>query len=395
MTTYPLAHLSAQIGLDGISSPTFGDILASLQAQYRTIFGADSYLEADSQDGQWLSILALLIKDVNDMAIAVYQAYSPATAQGNGLDTAIKINGLSRALSSHSTAEALIVGVPGTIITAGFASDGLGTLWKLPDTVVIPDVGQITVTLTANDPGNIVALAGSIINIETAVLGWQSIISTTDATPGLPIETDAILRRRQKVSTSLPAQNVLTGIVGAVANLPGVEQWQVFENFTDITDVKGIPGHSFALVVQGGDDTAIAQAIAVRKTPGAGTYGTTTVIVTDEKGIPTTINFFRPTVARIQVQLMLRAQPGYVSTTGDAIRKMMSDDVSGLGIGEDVNVARLYTPANLAGDPLSLTYKITGLKVTRDSAPFDVLDIPLGFTEVARLAVGDVSLTVT
>lgn len=395
MTTYPLATLSAQIGLDGMSTPTFGDILASLQAQYRTIFGADAYLEPDSQDGQWLGILALIIKDVNDMAVAVYSAYSPSTAQGNGLDTAIKINGLSRALASHSTAEALIVGVPGTILTAAFASDGLGTLWKLPDTVVIPDVGQITVTLIANDPGNIVALAGSINNMETSVLGWQSVLSTSDATPGLPIETDAILRRRQKVSTSLPAQNVLTGIVGAVANLPGVEQWQVFENASDITDVKGIPGHSFALVVQGGDDMAIATAIAVRKTPGAGTFGTTTLIITDEKGIPTTINFFRPTIARIRVQLSLKAQPGYVSTTGDAIKQMMADDVSGLGIGEDINVARLYTPANLAGDPLALTYKITGLMVTRDGAPFNVLDIPLGFTEVASLAVGDVSLAVT
>src|SRR5260363_114935 len=74
--------LSVTIDATGIHAPSYADVLNALKAQYRAIYGPDVYLENDSQDGQWLAVLAKCIHDANSAAISVYHAFSPATAQG-------------------------------------------------------------------------------------------------------------------------------------------------------------------------------------------------------------------------------------------------------------------------------------------------------------------------
>src|SRR5688572_6254967 len=100
----PLATLAATIAADGISAPTYEQILASLQESMRTVFGPDIYIEADSQDGQFLAILAQMIHDGNQADIATFNAFSPTYAQGIGLSSVVKINGIRRRASSFSTA---------------------------------------------------------------------------------------------------------------------------------------------------------------------------------------------------------------------------------------------------------------------------------------------------
>ena len=96
------------IDANGVSAPSFADILSYLQAQYRAIFGDDVYLGNDSQDGQFLGIVAKAIHDSNSALVAAYNSFSPATGQGNGLSNNVKINGLARLVASNSTVEMLL-----------------------------------------------------------------------------------------------------------------------------------------------------------------------------------------------------------------------------------------------------------------------------------------------
>ena len=66
----------ATIDATGIHAPTYNDILEELKENYRTIYGEDTYLEPDSQDGQFVAVLALAISDANAMAVATYNAFS-------------------------------------------------------------------------------------------------------------------------------------------------------------------------------------------------------------------------------------------------------------------------------------------------------------------------------
>src|SRR6185503_10030857 len=96
----------------------------------------------------------------------------------------------------------------------------------------------------------------------------------------------AELRARQVVSTALPSLSVMDGTVGAVANVTGVTRFKGYENDTGSADVNGIPAHSISIVAEGGDSQEIADAIARHKTPGTGTYGTTSVTTYDAQGVP-------------------------------------------------------------------------------------------------------------
>ncbi|MDF3081067.1 baseplate J/gp47 family protein [Burkholderia sola] len=391
-----LTTLAPTIDANGITAPTYADVFAYLQDQYRSIYGADTYLAPDSQDGQMLGVFAKAISDVNSVAIAIYRSFSPATAQGDALSSNVKINGIARKVASYSSADLVLVGQAGKTITNGAAKDANGVQWMLPATVTIPPSGTITVTAACASIGDISARAGTIDQIATPALGWQSVTNPADAAEGAPVEKDPVLRLRQTVSTALPSLTVLDGIIGAVANVPGVTRYVAYENDTSATDTNGIPSHSISLVVEGGDATAIANAIAAKKTPGSGTYGTTAVIVTDIYGRPITIKFFRPLGAPTGATVTIKALSGYTSQTGQQIQQAVSDYINGVQIGgglsRSVEWGDALTAANSVGG--GVTFKLSGLTLTGPrgaGAP----DVALLFNEAASCRPANVTLVVT
>ncbi|WP_334033911.1 baseplate J/gp47 family protein [Burkholderia cepacia] len=391
-----ITTLAPTIDENGITAPTYADVLAFLQDQYRSIYGADTYLEPDSQDGQLLGVFAKAISDVNSVAIAIYRSFSPATAQGDALSSNVKINGIARKIASYSSADLVLIGQAGKTITNGAAKDTNGVQWMLPATVTIPSSGTITVTATCATIGDVSARAGTINQIATPVLGWQSVTNPADAAEGAPVESDAALRQRQTVSTALPSLTVLDGIIGAVANVPGVTRYVAYENDTSSTDANGIPSHSISLVVEGGDATAIANAIAAKKTPGAGTFGTTSIVVADIYGRPITISFFRPTGAPIGATVTIKALGGYTTQAGQQIQQAVSDYINGMQIGGGlsgcVEWGDALTAANSVGG--GVTFKLSGLTLTGPRGA-GTPDVALLFNEAASCTPANVTLVVT
>ncbi len=368
----------------GFHYPDYPTVLTYLKSEYRTIYGADTYLAPDSQDGQWVAIQALAIFDTMQVAAAVYSSFSPLTAQADALSRNVKINGIRRRAATYSTAGLLIIGTAGTVIANGQAEDTLSQKWNLPASVTIPPGGSVTVTATAVDIGAITAAANTINKIATPTLGWQSVDNVAAATVGDPVETDAELRRRQTFSTALPSLTVLDGTIGAVASVPGVTRFRGYENDSDVTDANGIPAHSIAIVAEGGDQQAIGDAIAIKKTPGTGTYGTTTVTTYDQYGLPNLINFFRPTPATIGVEVTVQALTGYTTGFADLIEAAVAASIQALEIGDDVLITKLYVPANLPGQAAGATFDITQLRIKKNAGAFGTSNLTLAFNEVAE-----------
>lgn len=383
------------ISATGISAPSYADVLAYLQAKYQAVYGADVYLGPDSQDGQFLAVIAQAINDANSVAIGVYNSFSPATAQGVALSSNVKINGITRNVDSFSTVDLLIIGQANTTINNGVATDVANIRWSLPATVVIPSSGSTTVTATCQTPGAISAAANTVTIISTPALGWQSVTNPSAAAVGDPVETDGELRSRQADSTALPSQSILNGLKGAISSLSGVGRVASRENDTGETDADGIPAHSIALIVEGGDASEIATEIALKKTPGTPTYGTTSETVTDPYGDFSTINFFRPTAVPISIAITVKALSGYNSTIGDSIVSMLADYINALSIGDAVRISRLYLPANLFGGTNSNTFEVTALAIARDAGTPGSADLTLAFNEVATCQTSNVTLSVT
>ena len=93
----------ATIDENGLHLPDYPTVLEDVKARFRGIYGDDLYLGPDSQDGQLCAVFALALHDAYTLAGSVYNAYSPATAQGTGLSRMVKINGLRRKPSGRST----------------------------------------------------------------------------------------------------------------------------------------------------------------------------------------------------------------------------------------------------------------------------------------------------
>jgi uncharacterized phage protein gp47/JayE len=379
----------------GVHVPSYAEVLEGVKALFRQIYGDDTVLDADTQDGQLVGIFALAISDSNNAVRNAYNTVSPTTAQGVGLSRIVQINGIARNVPSRSTVDILIGGAVGTTISNGQVQDELGTVWDLPATVVIPLAGEITVTAAASIPGLVTAAADTITTILNPVLGWSSANNPSPASPGAPVETDAELRRRQRLSTGLPSRSVMDGIVASVAAVENVTRYAGLENDTDSTDANGIPSHSIAIVVEGGDATTIAETIALKKGPGCGTYGSTTEVVVDAYGVPRDISFSRPTVLDIAVEISLTAMTGYTSGVGDAIRRQVSDYINELQIGEDLYLTRLYVPASLSGGQGSNTYRITGILIAVSPGSPGSSNIAVAFDEVAACDPADVTLVVS
>lgn len=393
--TIPLPTLGPTVSSTGISIPSYDDVLASLQAMFQSIYGTDTYLAADSQDGQWLAAIALAITDVNNSAVAVYNAFSPSTAQGAGLSSVVKINGLERDIPTNSTVNVTITGDVGTVITNGVVADSFGNLWNLPGTVTIPIGASIIVTATAQELGNIAAAPGSVTVIKTPTRGWASVTNAASATAGAPVENDPQLRGRQSISTAQPARGITSAILAGVENVAGVQRAAIYENSGNTTDSNGVHANTVYLVAQGGDAMAVAAAIALRKPPGTGTQGNTTESVTDEGNVTGNISFDVMTAALIKGNITGTALAGYASTTADKIKAAFVAYIGNLAIGEDVYRNRLFAPITLPGTPDGDTFNITAFTIAKNGGGFGTADLTINANEGAGSDVGNVTVTIT
>ncbi|WP_272693726.1 baseplate J/gp47 family protein [Providencia sp. PROV039] len=347
----------------GITSPDYPTILQRLQELFRQIYGNDVYLEPDSKDGQMLAIYALAIQDANNAAVTAYNSFSPSTSTGQALSNNVAINGLSRNPQSNSTVDVLITGQVGTVISNGTVKDVSGNIWSLPESVVIGTHGDVTVTAISQKAGAIIALPGEVNQIGTPTRGWQSVTNIATATPGRKVETDGDLRIRRSKSVALPSRTVLDGVIGSVSQIVGVARLAAFENDTSLTDSRGISPHSIALIVDGGDARTIAEVIALKKTPGTGTFGNIETIVTNHYGVTLPIHFSRPESVPIFVKITLEAFEGYTTLVGDKIKKAVAEYLNNLEIGTDIYRTKLFSPANLQSDPEGGTFYISKLEI--------------------------------
>ncbi len=401
MTTYPLPTLAPTVSATGITAPAYSDILLSLQASYQGIYGSDAYLAADSQDGQWLAVLAAAINDTNMAIIATYNDYSPATAVGVGLSSVVKTNGITRQIPSNSTATVVLTGQNGSTITGGIVGDNLNlnTQWSLPSPLTFSASGSITTTATSLTLGAGTAAAGALTVMLTPTAGWQSVTNPAEAFVGAPVETDYQLRQRQALSTELPSQTILQGIVGAVLGLPGVTAAVPYENTTNSTDANGLPPHSFSIVVIGGLVQSIVNAIGLKKSPGSQSYGNTNGTYVDSSGNSLTVNYTVPAQQTILVNVTLTPLTGYTSAIGAEIQAAVAAYISSLGSGKSVLLNRLNVPANLAGpyatpaSPTdSLTYEITGIAAAISPAVPGSSDVVIAYNQIAECTAANVTV---
>ncbi|MDC5405398.1 baseplate J/gp47 family protein [Acinetobacter baumannii] len=389
-----LTSIAPVINQYGVTVSTYSEIVEHLKEKYREIYGQDVYLENDSQDGQWIGVIARVVADCNAAVADVYSSMSPSTADTDALSRNVKINGIRRAVATKSSVSVVLVGVAGTIINNGIVSDKNNNRWLLPEQVVIPPEGEIVVAASAEKPGAILALPNSVTTISTPTRGWQSVNNPQASTLGAPVESNTKLRQRQALSTAIPSRSYTEGILGALFSLDGVSRCKVYENQKSFNDPLGLPPNSLAVVVAGGDDQLIAETIRVKKAPGCDLYGNTTVILPTVYGDPVEIQYWRPNQVVVGLKLDLRTTTDYTVDIGEQIKFAIADYVNQLDIGDRISLNKLYVPAGLYGALEARTYELDSIQLIINGSP-KIGDYTLAFNEVAFCDSDDIEISVT
>ncbi len=156
----------------------------------------------------------------------------------------------------------------------------------------------------SNISGVITAPANSLTEIVTPISGWISVNNPSAGEAGAEIETDVSLRIKRK-NEIISGKSTDNAIRIAVEKVDNVNNVSVFSNRTLIIDSSGIPAKAFEVVVSGGDDDEIAQAIYDNAPAGIEIYGDNDsgTAVDPIDGTNEVIDFSRPIPLYIWVKI--------------------------------------------------------------------------------------------
>jgi uncharacterized phage protein gp47/JayE len=245
--------------------------------------------------------------------------------------------------------------------------------------------------LVAVDVGPINQEANTVTNIQTPVLGWDSVTNPFKVIPGSNEETDSELRERFRQSKYLRASNILESLYSALISLDNVKEVQIYENDTDQTDSLGIPSHSFFPIVLGGIDSEIANTIWKRKPLGIRSYGNTSVTIYDSQGFAHSIGFERPSPVPVTIKINLTTDSNYPENGDDSIKTALINYFnSNFGIGDDVVYSRLYTAINSVPG-----HQVNSLSIGTSNSNQSMSNIAIAFNQIASLQTDNIIITKT
>lgn len=416
----------------GFIAKTIGDLQSDLRERFRAVFGKEVNVDARARPGQLIDIFAEALGEAWQLAEAVAGAFDPNSASGVLLDNLAALTNTYRLAAAKSTVQILAIGTAGTILAIGRRAGVTGTSTVFETTAagtITAGAGWVTATPyaegafvvaagaiwrataagtsgvtaptgtgpTHNDggvtwayqgPGTAYALidaestetgrlqgfSGSVTTIATPVAGWDSVTNPLDAIPGRDLETDTELRLRRQQRIANVGSSPLDALVAKVVAVKGVSAVIGFENTTDVT-VGTIGPHGVELIVEGGADATVADAILGAKAGGVGTYGTTLQTRSTSNGDPIDIRFTRPTLQSIWVTVsILKNAAEYPLNGDDLVKAALVAYGDAQGLGRDV-VASQLSAAIFKAVPGIID--ITILRIGTAPSPVSNATIPL------------------
>lgn len=386
----------------GFKRKTLDMLITEISDDIKAIpeFGENFNTNPASPDGQKIGVLAKFIADVWEVAELAYNSFNPNAVNGVPLYNLVSLNGLTPNRASSSRVLLNLTGTPGTFIETTEANPILvstsdtNVQFQLENSVTLDGAGNAAVFAVALETGPIEAAIGTVTNIDTPVTGWDTVRNPSSAVEGSADETDPQLRARRERSPGRFGKSTIDATRSEVGNLDGVTKVEVLENFTNFPDANGLPPHSYQVVVVGGDDTEIAEAINRKRDIGITPFGNTTVPVTDSQGVPINISFSRPTEVDIYVIVTLNKFSNYPNNGDDLVKQAIVDYANGtlianrdFGLGDDVIYTRLYTPINSVQG-----HEISDLRIGTAPSPTGTGNIPITSTEISNFTVANITV---
>ncbi|WP_281773697.1 baseplate J/gp47 family protein [Haemophilus parahaemolyticus] len=372
----------------GIVIESFDAILSKLEQGFRAIYGQNINLDADTPDGQMIGLLAQMRMDFEELAQTVYNQLDPDAATGAWLEQRVAYAGLMRRAASYSYLRSVILtGEPYTQLYAGvMVSDPNKTRWVLVSDVQLDSNGSARADFRSEQLGSYNLGKNILLTIETVTLGLQRATTFENAEVGEDEETDPQLRERFWVSRTKNATNSAEAIAAKIRALPDVKQVRILENNSAQRDKLGIEPHSLNVIVEGGENSQIAEVIYQNKGAGVGLQGAIAVTLQKHKE-PRLIRFDRAVAVDIQIVMRCVRYEDFTEIDKEEIKRLLT--LQKFEIGQSVSLSRLYSPINQVGG-----FWIKELKIARKGQSLKAENVVLQSRELARILKADISVEV-
>lgn len=315
--------MSDYIDFTGIHIKTRAEILAELVdgtdtvLGFKGIYGSDINIGTNTPDGNVLQLFTQAAIDMREMLVSTYNSFDPDKAVGNELDRLCAINGIKRNAGSYTqvyvkvntSASVTLYGLDQSIHPPFTVSDGGSNKFFLVNTAT--GTFSSEVLFRAEKIGSVQAPIGAINTLVTIQSGVTSVNQTqAPTTIGTDTESDFSLRIRRAKSVSNPGQGYLDGLYGGLYSVSGVDQVKVYENVTDSTDGRGVPPHGIWIIVSGGSDSDVGNAIYKHLNAGVHMTGSVSQAITNSYGSTVNIVFDRPSAQSLYITMQISATTG-------------------------------------------------------------------------------------
>jgi uncharacterized phage protein gp47/JayE len=344
----------------GVVVPDTSTLLTDVQAEYQLAFGNDLVTTPDTPQGVLINAEALARAVVVNNNAALANQINPQIAGGIFLDAICALFLISRTSPQHSFVVCNLTGVPGTVIPQGSqARDSVyENLWQSTQDVTLASDGTGSVTFEAVDAGALAANSGTITQIVSSVLGWETITNPVGATLGAAPQTDQQLRIYRNNTLALQGQGLAEAVISRLIGVAGVNSLTFLENTQDITQViDGVTmvPHSLYVCVDGSTDESVATTLTNVKGGGCnynnGASGNPISFPYTNPFSGQTINvlFDRPDIIEILVRVTAQQNTSVQDPTA-AIVQAILDYKNGLIEGEEgLVVGQSVSPFELSG----------------------------------------------
>lgn len=285
-----------------------------------------------------------------------------------------------------------VEGISGTQIPLNFkVTDGTHYYLNTLETI-IPESGFINLTFEAEKLEDFQAPADTINQIAVSVAGIERVNNPARATLPVLAETDSALFQRCLAYGAVGNSSTFKSIMANVAQVEGVSKYGGAENYTNATRViknLTLKPNSISVIVKGGTDSDIANAIAETRPTGCGMNGNVNVelIYNNETY---TYSFYRPKIKELAASISIKQSSIINAEYTSDIKKIVSEYVSSLDLGAFISQPEM---AQKIRDGVSLV-NVVDVKIGLKSGELGYNSIQLNLDEEASIADADIQTLV-
>ena len=357
----------------GFKAKTQNEFYEDEVALYKAI-DPDWLLDPSTPDGLKIAHDAEVFGALDQAVKQAYDARDPNKATGYDLDVLRALTGSKRSLGTPSTVKLHLTGAPFTLIPMGSrVKNASGVEFAIDEDVTIQEDGVATVGAHCTKNGAIEVSSNALNQIVDTVGGWYTVTNREIASVGTDRDSDAVFRAKSAKAVARAGTGIVDNIYGELFAVSGVRKVMIYSNRTDsgahhnITNPHTLPAHSIAIIVDGGAEQEIAEAIYRKLTLGVTLHGAGSPInrTVYSKKYPKSydiITFARPTYKDVRINITIKDPLGTLPTDneiqdlirdayidfyeGDLIPSGIGFLTTGFDIGDMIPYSRMFTPPN-------------------------------------------------